>query len=176
MSRKIIILSLVIALTTSLVLLFFGDGFIGWLRFQWLDIIYAFLLAMIAGLVMEYIYKKYLTKSKMLRTTATYPSKNHKCIAKLVLEDSQELSIEDHERTFGREDFLGVLLPDDLLFIGEEHFRITRMDDGCYIEDLDTKNGTKINGEEIKGQEKIRLEDEDEILVAKTLPIKYLEE
>ncbi|MDI9623377.1 MAG: FHA domain-containing protein [Methanothermobacter sp.] len=49
------------------------------------------------------------------------------------------------------------------------------MDDGCYIEDLDTKNGTKINGNEIKGLGKIKLENQDEILVAKTLPIKYLE-
>jgi pSer/pThr/pTyr-binding forkhead associated (FHA) protein len=91
------------------------------------------------------------------------------------LPKDRHIIIEDYEKTFGREDFLGVLLPDDLVFIGKEHFKITRMDDGFYIEDLDTKNGTTINGNEIKGSGKIKLENRDEILVAKTLPIKYLE-
>ncbi len=138
------------------------------------DIFFVALIAIIAGIVIRSFYVKFSQGSKIEKTTIV--NKPKKLFANLVLPGDRHVIVEDYEKTFGREDFLGVLLPDDLLFIGEEHFRITRMDDGCYIEDLDTKNGTKINGEEIKGQGKIKLRDGDDIVVAKNLNIKYHEE
>ncbi|MBK6586656.1 MAG: FHA domain-containing protein [Coprothermobacter sp.] len=131
------------------------------------------LMAIIAGIAIRNFYVIFSQKSKITKTTRV--NKPKKSFANLFLPKDQHIIIEDYEKTFGREDFLGVLLPDDLVFIGKEHFKITRMDDGFYIEDLDTKNGTTINGNEIKGSGKIKLENRDEILVAKTLPIKYLE-
>ncbi|MGE0064990.1 MAG: FHA domain-containing protein [Methanobacteriales archaeon] len=131
------------------------------------------LMAIIAGIAIRNFYVIFSQKSKITETTRV--NKPKKSFANLFLPKDRHIIIEDYEKTFGREDFLGVLLPDDLVFIGKEHFKITRMDDGFYIEDLDTKNGTTINGNEIKGSGKIKLENRDEILVAKTLPIKYLE-
>jgi predicted component of type VI protein secretion system len=84
--------------------------------------------------------------------------------------------IKEYERTFGREDFIGVAPADELMFIGKEHFKITREDDGYYLEDLNTKNGTSLDGENITGQGKRKLTEGDEIVVAKTLEIKYFED
>lgn len=137
------------------------------------DIFVVALIAIIAGIAIRGFYVKFSQRSKIKKTTIV--NKPKKLFANLVLPKNRQILIEDYEKTFGREDFLGVLLPDDLLFIGKEHFKITKMDDGCYIEDLDTKNGTKINGNEIKGLGKIKLENQDEIFVAKTLTLKYLE-
>lgn len=115
-----------------------------------------------------------MPKSKISQSTVIM--KPRKLLAKFILPTGDELVIKEYEKVFGREDFLGLVLSDDLLFIGKNHFKIMKMDDGFYIEDLDTKNGTLINGEDIKGLGKIKLNDNDEILVATTLRLKYLEE
>ncbi len=81
----------------------------------------------------------------------------------------------DSRRVFGREDFLGILVSDKLFFIGKKHFEITKTDNGFYIKDLDTKNGTKLNNEDIGGLGKKKLEDSDEICIANVLKIKYYE-
>lgn len=147
-----------------------------WLRYEWMDLFYAVILAIIAGLLIEFIYRRYSTKSKMLQTTMTPASESSKFMAKLVLKENQEFLIKEYERIFGREDFIGVAPADELMFIGKEHFKITRDDNGYYIEDLNTKNGTSLNGELISGQGKRKLTDGDEIVVAKILQIKYLED
>jgi predicted component of type VI protein secretion system len=66
-------------------------------------------------------------------------------------------------------------MADDLKFIGKEHFKIIKKSDGYYIEDLITKNGTEINSMEINGKGEVKLENEDQILVAKTIEIRYVE-
>lgn len=174
MSNKKIFI--IIAFFIFLVLLILIQEFSIWLKFKWLNIILAIIIALIAGFVIEYLYRKYATKSKVIQTTATPPIETKKYLAKLSLKENHELLIKEFEKIFGREDFLGVALSDDLLFIGKKHFKITKMDNGFYIEDLDTKNGTKLNGEEIRGLGKTKLENGDEILVAKILDIIYHEE
>jgi len=140
----------------------------------YLVIFLGFLLAITAGLLIKIIPNKFSPKSKVSQTTVIMKPK--RLLAKLVFSNDMELIIKEYEKTFGREDFLGVALADNLLFIGKEHFKISRMDDGYYIEDLETKNGTILNGEDITGLGKQKLVNGDEILVAKTLDIRYLEE
>lgn len=157
------------------IILFWRGQFISWGNGQSLNLLYAIIMAIIVGFVINYAYRKYSGKSKILKTTVTPPKNPHKIMAKLVLKENHEYIIKEYERVFGREDFLGVAVPDDLLYIGKDHFKITRQDDGYYLEDLNTKNGTKLNGEEIKGNERRKLENEDQILVANTLKIRYNE-
>lgn len=178
MSRTgiIVIILVLIVLAIALFLLIFGINFLDGMKFQWLDIVYAAIMAIIVGLIIDYIYRKYSAKSKMAMTTVTPPTGSHVSFAKLVLKDKHEFLIKEYERIFGREDFLGVSVVDNLMFIGKKHFKITRMEDGFYIEDLGTKNGTMLNGVELKDFEKVKLENKDEILVAKTLKINYYEE
>ncbi|MGZ7108634.1 MAG: FHA domain-containing protein [Methanobacterium sp.] len=177
MTRRniIIIIIALVALVIVLSALIFGNYFLDWTRSQWLDIIYAAIMAIVVGLIIEYLYRKYSAKSKMAQTTIIPPTKPKVSFARLVLKDKHEFLIKEYERIFGREDFLGVTVVDDLMFIGKKHFKISKEEDGFYIEDLGTKNGTMLNGEEISSKGKVKLQNEDEILVAKALSIKYYE-
>lgn len=170
----IIVITALIALVIIILLIVFQDAFLDWLNSRWLDILIAAILAIIAGLIIEVIYRKYAPKSKFSKTTLVM--KPRKKLAKLILPDNNHLTITQYERIFGREDFVGVLIADQLLFIGKKHFKLTRLDDGFYIEDLNTKNSTRINGEDIKGLGKIKLKNNDRILLADTLNLLYSEE
>jgi FHA domain len=176
MSSKTIIGMIIFAfiLISLYLLIFWRDPFITWLNAQWIDLLVAIILAIIVGLVINYMYKR-SSKSKMLKTTVTPPNNTHHSFAKLVIKENQEFIIKEFERVLGREDFIGVTTPDDLLYIGKEHFKITKQSDGYYIEDLNTKNGTQVNGEEIKGKEKRKLKNEDNILVAQILKLQYFD-
>jgi len=151
-----------------------------WLRDQWLDLFYATVMALTAGIIIHYIYIKIVPKPVTLQNTEYKkpPELNEprKIVAKLILPNNNEIKITKDEKIFGREDFVGVVSSDDLLFIGRRHFKIIRMDDRLYIQDLDTKNGTKLNGEEIKGLGRRELKGGDEILVAKALKIRCVAE
>lgn len=175
MSRSQIITWILVltGIIVLILLIFRKDEFINWLNYQWLEIIYAAIMALIVGLLIDYIYRKYSAKSKMLQTTVTPPSQNQEVMAKLVIENKHEFYIKDYEKIFGREDFIGVTVPDELVFIGKKHFKITRKDYGFFIEDLNTKNGTLLNGQDITKLGKKKLENGDEILVAKTLKINF---
>jgi hypothetical protein len=174
---RIIIIIIAIFVAITLVLTIFQiETLTQWFRYEWMDLLYAIILAIIAGLLIEFIYRRYSAKSKMLQTTMTPPSESSKFMARLVLRENHEFLIKEYERTFGREDFIGVVPADELMFIGKEHFKISRDDDGYYIEDQNTKNGTSLDGEDIIGQGKRKLTDGDEIVVAKTLEIKYFED
>lgn len=176
MSRQQIIILIIGAITLVIILLLilWQDAFLMWLQHQWSEIIIAAILAIVAGLIIEVIYRKYSPKSKFSKTTVAI--KPSKLLAKLILPDSNYLTITQGERTFGRDDFLGSVMADELLFIGKEHFKLTRMDDGFYIEDLNTKNGTIVDGEDIKGQGKIRLNDGSQIMISQIFTVKYTEE
>lgn len=174
--RIIILIAGIFVLIVLILAIFQTESLSQWLRYEWMDLLYAFILAIIAGLLIEFIYRRYSAKSKMLQTTMTPAPESSKFMAKLVLKENQEFLIKEYERIFGREDFIGVAPADELMFIGKEHFKIVRDDNGYYIEDLNTKNGTYLDGEDISGQGKRKLTDDDEILVAKTLRIKYFED
>lgn len=165
----IIILSILIILVLILLILF-NRHYNG---IQIKGMIYP-LLIVVFGLIVYIFYKK-ISKNKMLQTTIT-PSSNPRIVqARLVLTENQEILIKEYEKVFGREDFLGVVFKEDLVYVGKKHFKISRHDDGFYIEDLDTKNGTFLNGESIVHKGKIKLKNEDRILVARTLELRYLE-
>ena len=124
---------------------------------QFLKIVYSAILAIIAGIVIEYFYQKYSHKSKFSKNTKLMKTKES--LGKLTLPNGEELTITQKNRIFGREDFLGFIISEKLLLIGKEHFKFTLKNDGLYIEDLNTKNGTQINYEEIKGKGEVRLKD-----------------
>lgn len=150
-----------------------------WIELDWVSIlliiiIAAFFLAFLFGFSIEYVYRKFFYHSRLSLTTRL--KKPRKKLAKIILPGNNELNIDYYERVYGREDFVGLLMIDKLAFIGKEHFKITHLDDGIYIEDLNTLNGTKVNGEEIKGLGKIKLKNNDSILFARILEAKYLAE
>jgi hypothetical protein len=171
---KIITLIIIVLALVILVFSIFNLDFKQWITSNWIDLLLAGILAIIAALFIEFLYKKASGKSNLSKTTMA--QKPRKFLAKLILPDNKEFIINHYERTFGREDFVGLLVMDDLLFIGKSHFNLTRMDDGFYIEDLDTKNGTAVNGDQIATRGKIQLKNNDKINVAKVLTIQYVEQ
>lgn len=131
-----------------------------------------------AGLKIEFTTKVKMDEIEWGKTLPKKPTveAGHvtlKPLAKLVLPNNREIEIREEERIFGREDFRGVVSDDELQFISRNHFKIIRVNDEIYIEDLDSKNGTKLNGEEIKGLGRRKLKDGDEILVAKVLKMTF---
>jgi len=119
----------------------------GLLQNQTQEIVIALVMAIIAGFFIEFIYRKLSPQSKILKTTQTQCSDTSETVAKLILTNNN--------------------------VIGRDHFKITMKDCSFFIQDLKTKNGTTVNGEELQGSQKYKLIDGDEIVVAKSLRIKY---
>lgn len=151
------------------------NGRFGWLENETQELFIALVMAIAAGLIIESVYKKLSPQSKMLKTTQTRMADQKESMAQLILPNNNNIVVNGAEKVIGREDFLGVVTSDKLYFIGKDHFKITRKEQNFYIQDLNTKNGTTINGIPLKGNQTHRLNDGDEIILAKSLKIKYNE-
>lgn len=170
-----IILSIT-ALGLIVALIIFGfDDFQTWFQKIFIDLVLAVIMAVIVGLIIDWIYRKYSPQSKILKTTITHSPKNNISFAKLILPNNNNIVVDGAERIVGREDFVGVISTDKLLYIGKDHLKITKDGDNFYIQDLNTKNGTSINGEKLSGNETRLLNSGDEVEVGKTVKIFYEE-
>lgn len=143
-----------------------------WIRERQFEIIIAFIFAIVAGVVIHYVYIKIKPKLKIEQPTILL-KKQRPILAILILPNNNEIKITEFEKVFGREDFLGAIPSDDLQFVGRNHFKILKMDDGVYIEDLDSANGTKLDKKVIKGKGQHKLEDGAKIKVADVLDLEY---
>jgi len=82
----------------------------------------------------------------------------------------QHWVIENDDVTVGRGDEADVII--SRRQISREHVRIFKQGDTFHIEDLESKNGTWLNGHQIKGQHK--LSDGDEIHLALAARLQYI--
>jgi hypothetical protein len=71
----------------------------------------------------------------------------------------------------GRNDDCDITLPDRQ--VSRNHARIFWQDEGYFIEDLGSKNGTHVNGQELEGS--VRLEDGDELQVALRFKLAFVD-
>jgi hypothetical protein len=157
-------------------LIFFGFNSVSvWLQSMAVDLILAIIMAAIAGLIIDVLYRKYSPQSKILKTTVTHTPNNNLSYAKLILPNNNNIVVDGAEKIIGREDFVGVISTDKLLFIGKDHFKITKDNDSFFIQDLNTKNGTEVNGEKLIQNEMKLLSSGDDIMVGKTLSMRYRE-
>jgi hypothetical protein len=93
--------------------------------------------------------------------------------AKIVLPDGSEIHLANN-RVIGRSDLARALSLDELGFISRRHFEVKAEAEQFYIEDLGSANGTKLNGEDISGQGKVGLKNDDVIEPAGAIQIKFL--
>lgn len=150
------------------------SGSFGWIGNETQEIALSLIMAVSAGLLIESLYNRLSPQSKMLDTTQTHMVNNPGSLAKLILPNNRDITIEGTDKIVGREDFLGVVTSDKLHFIGKDHSKIIRKDNSFYIPDLSTKkNGTTLNGIRLVDNDMYRLDDGDEIVVAKSLRIEY---
>lgn len=131
---------------------------------------------MIIALLMVLFYFESRSSPKTKINQETIILKPQRLLAKLILPKDREMIVKDYELVLGREDFLGIDTPEKLMFIGKKHFKLTKLDDGFYIEDLKSKNGTMINNSQIKGLGNMKLKNGDIICVANVLKIVYIQE
>lgn len=173
-TKIIAIILSITALVILVSLIVFGyDNVTEWLQKMSVDLILAIIMAAIAGLAIDMLYKRYSPQSKILKTTITHNPENNVSFAQLLLPNNNNIVVNGAERIVGREDFVGVISTDKLLFIGKDHFKITKEHGTFYIQDMNTKNGTQLNDEELLGSEKRVLTSGDVIFIGKTLKIKY---
>jgi 3',5'-cyclic-nucleotide phosphodiesterase len=74
---------------------------------------------------------------------------------------------------FGREDFKSLVQAEELPAISRRHFAIGGSGDEFYIEDLNSKNGTMVNGERLAPGVRRTLNPGDEISVGNVLQLQF---
>lgn len=84
--------------------------------------------------------------------------------------EHQQLPITKDNIVLGRGEDCDIVLPERQ--ISRHHIRIYRQGDVYYVEDLESRNGTWLNGTQIKGAH--RLYDNDEIQVALAVRITFI--
>ncbi len=83
----------------------------------------------------------------------------------------QRWTIREDELVMGRGGECDLVLPERQ--VSREHIRIFRDGDTYYLEDLDSKNGTWVNGKQVKAST-VPLRDGDEIQIALAVKITYV--
>lgn len=73
-------------------------------------------------------------------------------LAFLELPNGQSLPIASVSREFGRDDFINIMGKDMAQYISSRHFRIYFSAGQWYVEDLNSTNGTLVDGQQIKGK------------------------
>ncbi|MEM2642096.1 MAG: FHA domain-containing protein [Candidatus Bathyarchaeia archaeon] len=107
--------------------------------------------------------------------TLVYPGGTRTLIA-LLQANGRNIPITNLPQTFGRSNFVGILDPSSLDYISGEHFTINYdfTSNNFLIWDNNSKNGTYLNGVDIRGKGPQILKNGDVISVAKILNIRFI--
>ena len=91
---------------------------------------------------------------------------------KLILPNNSEIPIISGIQIIGREHVLDVLSEDDALYVSREHIEVSLDDNSgrVFIEDI-SRNGTTLNGKEIKGEGKKEVFYGDKIVLARKVTL-----
>jgi hypothetical protein len=92
-------------------------------------------------------------------------------VAKLILGDGSEIVLAPVERSLGRYDFDRFISAQDLPYVSKKHLVVTFENGTYFIEDSSSKNGTLLNGIEIKGSGKQALKNGDQIELGKVVSL-----
>ena len=93
--------------------------------------------------------------------------------AKILLPNNMEIELDGNNLIMGRGDFARILNLDELGLISRNHFEIKPVNGQFYIEDLDSANGTMLNGEDIRGKGQTILNDSDVIELASAICLRF---
>ena len=93
-------------------------------------------------------------------------------LARIVAPNNSEISLVG-SRKFGRDDFRNMVAEEKLPFISRQQFTISVSGEAYYVEDLQSNNGTTLNGEPLQPGSQRELKQGDEICCANVLPLKF---
>lgn len=94
-------------------------------------------------------------------------------VAALELPDGKIVPITPPRQVFGRANFEPYLSPEILKYISRKHFDISLESGGFFIEDLESTNGTFVNGVDIRGKGKVPIKPGDVIEVGGVVKLKF---
>jgi len=144
--------------------------------------IIAFLLVatVVAGLYLTRVYSSW---GKGQGTVSLYPEiwpgaastmqSTASASAKIVLPNGMELKLAGDSRVIGRGDLARALNLDGLSLISRRHFEIKSENEQFFIQDLDSPNGVKLNGDSINGKGLVSLNNNDIIEVAGVIELTF---
>ena len=92
---------------------------------------------------------------------------------RLTLPDNSEILLTEPVRDIGRDDFTRVASTDALKYVSRQHCRIIAEAGRYFIEDLQSANGTIVNGVNIAGKGKQELKDGDKIDLANIVTLTF---
>jgi hypothetical protein len=93
--------------------------------------------------------------------------------ASLTLPNGSAISLSTTDRWIGRDDLRQSLTSGGLQFVSREHILMSYANGRFYIEDQKSSNGTKLNGNEIKGKGRFELKDGDVIELANEVKLAF---
>jgi hypothetical protein len=93
--------------------------------------------------------------------------------ASLALPNGSEISLSATDRWIGRNDLQQALTSGGVQFVSREHILISHANGRFYIEDTKSSNGTRLNGNEIKGKGRFELKDGDVIELANEVKLAF---
>ena len=93
--------------------------------------------------------------------------------ARFTLAGGGEIPLSGSARSYGRNDFKSLTSPEKSSLLSLQHLLINYDNGHYYIEDQDSNNGTKVNGEEIRGTGKHALKDGDVIDLADGIKMNF---
>ena len=93
--------------------------------------------------------------------------------ARLVTAGGGELSIRGGAMPLGRSDFRSLATPDKADLISRKHLTMEYENGDYYVEDTNSTNGTRLNGESIRGKGRQLLRNGDTIEVADALKLTF---
>ena len=92
---------------------------------------------------------------------------------KLALADNTEIQLTGPTTDIGRDNFSKLASEDTLNYVSRQHCRISTGEGKYFIEDLQSANGTKVNGVNIAGKGKQELNDGDRIDLADVVSLTF---
>ncbi len=87
--------------------------------------------------------------------------------------DGDHIPLKDKGGKLGRDACRSFVPQGKGTLISREHIRIDHENGEYYIEDLDSTNGTRVNGSNIGGKGKVRLSDGDIVILADVLTLTF---
>jgi hypothetical protein len=124
-----------------------------------------------SGTAMGYLpFATATTEKTQARTTSAVTSASG---VGFTTSDGDYIPLKDKGGKMGRDNFRAFIPSDKANLISREHVRVDIDNGDYYIEDLDSTNGTRVNGSNIEGKGRILLNRGDTITLADALTINF---
>ena len=107
------------------------------------------------------------------RTPVSAPEPAMAPMARLIMPNGLEITLTAKGQSIGRAELARALGLDELCLISHQQFQVTCTDGEYFIEDAGSANGTRLNGEDIKGKGTMSLKDGDTIEAAGVIKLKF---